>query len=185
MLDLSKLRAVHRRKRSRGELFLADWFEKNRPTDADIKKFVKLCERYRTDADVKKLTQWCKRRNDDPENDESGPFDNVLEAVNDILYVIPDGVDHYWRNRIRDMLRDVDLKRIRKCPSCGRWLYALDPRRKHCTPKCRDRVRMNAPSYRERKKEGMRNLRRIKKERLEKLRAIEKERREKGRALRK
>lgn len=157
MLDLSKFREVHRRERSRGELFLADWLEKNRASDADIKKLIQLCDQY---------------RNHDVEDEDIDRFDFVLQADDEILHVIPEGVDGYWCNCVRDMLADIDLKRIRQCPSCGRWLYALDPRQKHCTPKCRDRFRMNTESYRERKKEDMRNLRRVEKERLKKRRAL-------------
>ena len=156
MLDLSKFRDVHRRERSRGELFLADWLEKNRPTDADIKKLIRFFEEYRSH---------------DVEDEEIDHCDYVLEADDEIFHVIPD-VDDYWCNCIRDMFDDADLKRLRKCPSCGQWLYALDPRQKHCTAKCRDSVRMNTPSYRERKKEDMRNLRRIERERREKRRAL-------------
>lgn len=157
MLDLSKFRDVHRRERSRGELFLADWLEKNGPTDADINKLIRFVEQY---------------RNHDPDDEERNRFDYVVEADDEILHVIPEGVDGYWCNCIRDMFSDADLKRLRKCPSCARWLYALDPRQKHCTAKCRDRVRMNTPSYRERKKEAMRNLRKIEKERREKKGAL-------------
>jgi hypothetical protein len=78
---------------------------------------------------------------------------------------VPEGVDDYWCNRIEEMLDTVDLKRIRQCLSCTRWLYALDPRQKHCNEECRDRYRMKTTAYKERKKEDMRKLCKIEKER--------------------
>ncbi len=157
MTDLSKFRDGHGRKRSQGELFLADWLEKNRVSEADMKILVRWWELYRKlEKDGGGRAYWFLSR----------------RLADDIPPVFPE-VDN---NLLADMLRNADPKRIRPCPSCGRWLYALDPRRKHCTPECRDRVRMKTESYRQRKKEGMRKLRRDEKERREKKRALMKER---------
>jgi len=157
MTDLSKFRDGHGRKKSRGELLLAGWLEKNRVSEADMKTLVQWWERYR------------KLEKHDPTDPAAQAYwFHLRRLADDIPRVFPGGDN----NLLADMLRNADLKRIRSCPSCGRWLYALDPRKKHCTPECRDRVRMNTESYRERKREDMRKLRRTEKERREKRRAL-------------
>jgi len=136
-------------RKSRGELFLADWLSKNKAGDAEVREVIRLCEEYRS-----------------PGREDRGldHFD-YIEAIDDIMRVMREGIDEYSGNRLFDMLSYADLKRVRQCLSCNRWLFALDPRQRHCTPKCRDSFRMNTAKYRERKKEHMRRLRRIDKER--------------------
>lgn len=152
---LKWLHSIHAERKSRGELFLTTWFTENKTSGTNVEKLIRLCERYRSR---------------DLENDPMDELD-YIEAADDILKVVPEGVDDYWVNRIVEMLGTVDLKRIRRCMSCGRWLYALHPRRKHCSDECRDRFRMNDDDYRARKREDMRRLRKINKEREEARRA--------------
>ena len=146
---LSRLRKAQARTKYRAELSLANWLKENKASEAEVKELIRLCERYRSH---------------DPDNEEIDHWDYV-EAADDILQVVPEGVDGYWCKRIEEMLDTVDLKRIRQCLSCKRWLYALDPRQKHCNDECRDRYRMKTTAYKERKKEDMRKLRKIEKER--------------------
>ena len=157
MTDLSKFRDGHGRGKSRGELLLADWLEKNRVSEADMKTLVQWWGLYR------KL-----EKQDPPDPPVQAYWFHLSRLGRGIPRVFPKGDT----SLLADMLRNSDLKRLRKCPSCERWLYALDPRQKHCTPECRDRVRMNTESYRARKREGMRKLRRIEKERAERRRAL-------------
>jgi len=166
MADLAKVRDGHGRKKFQGELFLADWLDKNRVNEADMKTLIRWWELYR------------RLEKQDPLDPATQAYwFHLRRLARDIPHVFPGGDN----NLLADMLRNVDLKRIRPCPSCGRWLYALDPRKKHCTPECRDRVRMKTESYRERKREDMRKLRRIEKERriqkglLDKQRALRKQ----------
>jgi hypothetical protein len=159
--DLSKFRDGHGRKKSRGELFLADWLEKNRVTEADMKTLVQWWKLYR------------RLEKQDPLDPATQAYWFHLRRLErDIPHVFPEGDN----NLLADMLRNVDLKRIRPCPSCGRWLYALDPRKKHCTPKCRDHFRMNTESYRERKRKDMCKLRRVQKEMKEAKERVKKRR---------
>jgi predicted nucleic acid-binding Zn ribbon protein len=37
------------------------------------------------------------------------------------------------------------LERFIKCPVCGRWMYASNPRRDYCSDKCRYSVWMKTP----------------------------------------
>jgi|GEM_PF-3860251 len=136
--------------KARGERFLADWLKKEGVCDADVQKLIQFIEQYRS-ADFESELRWDTIR--------------VLDAADEILHVVPEGIDDYFTNRIFDMLDDADLKRLRRCLSCGRWLFALHPRQKHCTPQCRDSFRMNTPKYRQRKRENMRKLRKDDKDR--------------------
>ena len=146
---LSRVHKAQAHRKYRAELFLANWLRNNKTSGPEVKTLIRLCEQYRSH---------------DPDDEEVDRSD-YLEAADDILRVIPDGVDDYWCNRIIEMLGAVDLKRIRQCVSCKRWLYAVDPRQEYCNAECRDHYRMNTPAYRERKKEDMRKLRQIDKER--------------------
>jgi hypothetical protein len=139
----------HLESKALGERFLADWLENNKTSEADIGELTRLCKKYRTQ---------------DPEDESMDGLDYIL-AVDDLLHVLPEGVDAHFCNLINDVLRDADLSRLRRCLSCQRWLFALHLRQKHCTPKCRDNFRMNTPEYRARKREDMQRLRKIEKER--------------------
>jgi hypothetical protein len=167
--SLSRLRKAQAEIKDRAELFLANWLKENKASGAEVKELTRLCEEYRSH---------------DPDNEDVDLWDYV-EAADDILQVVPEGVDDYWCNRIEEMLNTADLKRIRQCLSCKRWLYALDPRQKHCNDECRDRYRMKTTAYKERKREDMRKLRKIEKERKQAEKAYRAEQETKDAASRK
>ncbi len=72
---------------------MADWLENNKTSGADIEELIRLCKEYRTR---------------DPEDESMDDMD-YLEAVDDLLHVLPEGVDAHFCNLIDDVLRNADL----------------------------------------------------------------------------
>src|SRR5271167_2935273 len=89
---LSRQRKVQARAKDRAELFLANWLKDNKASEAEVTELIRLCEKYRSH---------------DPDNEGVSRWDYV-EAADDILQVVPEGVDDYWCNLIEEMLDSVD-----------------------------------------------------------------------------
>jgi len=91
MADLAKVRDGHGRKKFQGELFLADWLDKNRVSEADMKTLMRWWELYRK---LEKL---------DLHDPAAQAYWFLLrQLAGDIPRVIPVDVDDY--NLVADML---------------------------------------------------------------------------------
>jgi hypothetical protein len=143
---------------ARGELVLTTWLGDVKRSDTEVSKLISLVKKYESLA---------------PETASMSLNCDYLDAADDVLHLIPEGVDDFWCNAIMDMFELVNPDRIRRCrdDKCKRWFYAHRARKLHCNNTCRDRARMGTREYQERKRESMRKLRRTVKEMAAKKRA--------------